>query len=654
MSLKHRGRAVDEGVMSRCPLRFRRLPLVLALAGATVLQGAPPALAASTCSGAHYALASLQSNVFYIDSTPGYLGSYVGYRVTNSTGLAQSSLWLRLESFSGGQVRPATGAATTSPVPLSAVAGGASTSTYAYLKAAAATSSATTFDAVIYNGRPGSGGAELCRETQTVTSVQDVIKAAANKVVSATGPSSANLGGTFTLTVNGATGTVGAGIASDPGVIRFSPAVAASWPSDSFRLVGVSHELPLGAVAVPDVLSRSSMSGPDRDYAVTYTFRVVGPTASPTPIVPVQNIASGTQVKHTDPGSFGSLAPIPLVTSTATVSVAAGGSAPYASGSTVPLTATVANAGTAPISLDELRATLPVGWASVSGSWRHDGAAMSNPYDTGGGTLRAAGPFTVPAGGTSTFTFDATAGAAGTSGTFSAVGTLAGGQVDSTTDPSDDSPAGTTLHVLGAPAATDDAVSAASGVARDIDVLANDDTTGATPTLTVIGAPANGTATVVGTTVRYESTGGYSGSDSFVYRLTTAGGTATATVTVTVAAAPAAPNPSPETSTGIGTAQQSVTLTIPAGGAVTLLDAGQPTNSVTVDHQGVYHLDPATGVLTFTPVIGFQGTATPVAFRVIDGFARAATRRTPRPSRPPPPLRRPTARPQPWAPPRRT
>jgi CshA-type fibril repeat protein len=279
---------------------------------------------------------------------------------------------------------------------------------------------------------------------------------------------------------------------------------------------------------------------------------------------------------------------------------------------------------------------------------------MSNPYDTGGGTLRAAGPFTVPAGGASTFTFDATAGAAGTSGAFSAVGTLAGGQVDSTTDPSDDNPAGTTLHVLGAPAATDDTVSAASGVARDIDVLANDDTTGATPILTVIGAPANGTATVVGTTVRYESTGGYSGSDSdsFVYRLTTAGGTAT--VTVTVAAAPAAPNPSPETSTGIGTAQQSVTLTIPAGGAVTLLDAGQPTNSVTVDHQGVYHLDPATGVLTFTPVIGFRGTATPVAFRVIDGFARAATRRTPRPSRRPPPLRRPTARPQPWGPPRRT
>jgi hypothetical protein len=276
---------------------------LLALTSACLLQEAKPALAASTCAAAHYALAPLQSNVFYIDSATSYLGSYVGYRATNSTGSTQSALWLRLESFSGGQVRPATGAATTSPVPLSALASGASAPTYAYLKAAAATSSATTFDAVLYNGRPGSGAAELCRETQTVTSVQDVIKAAANKVVSVSGPSTATLGGTFTLTVNGSTGTIGAGIASDPGVVRFSPAVAASWPSDSFRLVDVSHQLPLGAAAMADLLSRSSMSGPDRDYAVTYTFRVVGPTTNATPIVPVQNIASGTQVKHTDPAA---------------------------------------------------------------------------------------------------------------------------------------------------------------------------------------------------------------------------------------------------------------------------------------------------------------------------------------------------------------
>lgn len=597
----------------------------LLLAVFAFLVAAPAAQAASTCTAANYAVAPLQSNVFYVDTATSYLGSYVGYKVTNSTGSTKSTLWLRLENFAGGQVRPATGAATTGSVPLGSLAAGAATSSYAYLKAAAATTSATTYDAVLYTGRPGSGGAEVCRETQTVTSVQDVIKAAANKVLSASGPSAATLGGTFTLTVNGSTGTIGAGIAADPGVVRFSPAVAASWPSDAFRLVGVTHQLPLGALPSPDVLSRSNLSGADRDYTVTYTFRVVGPTTSATPIVPVQNIASGTQVKHTDPGSFSSLSPIPVVTSDATLSVAGGAGAPYTPGATVPLSVTVSNAGAGAMTLDEIRATIPSGWNAVPGSWKRGGVSIPDAYNAGGGVFRATGPFDVPGHSSLTLTFDATAGGAGTSGAFTAVGELAGGQVDGTTDPADDKPATTTLTVLGAPTAHADSASAASGVARDIDVVANDDTTGATPTLTVVTPPANGTATVVGGKVRYQSTGGYAGTDSFVYEIVTAGGTSSATATVTVAAPPAAPNPSAETSSGMGTASQSVTLAIPAGGNVTLLEGGAPTTSVAVAGQGTYTLDPGTGSITFAPVLGFQGPATPVSFRVTDGFGQSGT-----------------------------
>lgn len=595
------------------------------LAVFALLVAAPTAQAASTCAAANYAVAPLQSNVFYIDTATSYLGSYVGYKVTNSTGASKSTLWLRFESFAGGQVRPATGAATTGAVPLAALAQGASTSSYAYLKAAAATASATTYDAVLYTGRPGSGGTEVCRETQTVTSVQDVIKAAANKVLSATGPSAATLGGTFTLSVNGSTGTIGAGIASDPGVVRFSPAVAASWPSDAFRLVGVTHQLPLGALPSPDVLSRSNLSGADRDYTVTYTFRVVGPTSSPTPIVPVQNIASGTQVKHTDPGSFSSLAPIPVVTSDATLSVAGGAGAPYTPGASVPLSVTVTNAGSGAMTLDEIRAAVPSGWTVVPGSWKRGGVSIPDAYDAGGGVFRATGPFDVAGHSSLTLTFDATAGAAGTSGAFTAVGELAGGQIDGTTDPSDDKPATTTLTVLGAPAAHADSASVASGVARDLDVVANDDTTGATPTLTILTPPTNGTATVVAGKVRYQSTGGFTGTDSFVYEIATAGGTSSATATVSVAAPPAAPSPGAETSSGTGTAQQSVTLTIPSGGSVTLLDGGAPATTVTITGQGTYTLDPATGVLTFAPVLGFHGAATPVGFRVTDGFGQDGT-----------------------------
>ena len=91
---------------------------------------------------------------------------------------------MRLESFTGGALAPATGAATTSPVPLATLSASASTPTYAYLKATGETTTAQGYDVVAYNGRPGAGGAELCcaPETQAVNGVADVIKAAANKV----------------------------------------------------------------------------------------------------------------------------------------------------------------------------------------------------------------------------------------------------------------------------------------------------------------------------------------------------------------------------------------------------------------------------------------------------------------------------------------
>src|SRR3954470_11419271 len=311
--------------------RARVLASALAVAALALTPAA--AHAASTCAAQNVAVTPLQSSVFYVDTTSSYLGSYVGYRVTNTSGAARNSLWLRLQGFTGGVIAPANGSTATSPVPVGALGAGAAAPVYAFLKAATSTTTAQSHDVVVYSGRPGSGGAELCRETQTIGSVQQVIKAAANKVTSASlSAATAELGGSFHLTVSGASGTIGQGIASDPGVVRFSPAVAASWPSAAFRLVGVSHELPLGGAPVADLLSRSSMSGANQDYSVTYTFRVVGATTSSTPVVPVSNIASGTQVKHTDPGTFRPLAPIPPVPRNPPMSVPGGGGSPYTSG----------------------------------------------------------------------------------------------------------------------------------------------------------------------------------------------------------------------------------------------------------------------------------------------------------------------------------
>jgi hypothetical protein len=69
--------------------------------------------------------------------------------------------------------------------------------------------------------------------------------------------------------------------------------------------------------------------------------------------------------------------------------------------------------------------------------------------------------------------------------------------------------------------------------------------TGGTATSLAISAPAgHGTATVIGTTIAYTPTGGYSGADSFQYTATnSAGGSLPATVTITVT-----PPPSPSVS----------------------------------------------------------------------------------------------------------
>jgi CshA-type fibril repeat protein len=62
------------------------------------------------------------------------------------------------------------------------------------------------------------------------------------------------------------------------------------------------------------------------------------------------------------------------------------------------------------------------------------------------------------------------------------------------------------------------------------------------------------------------------------------------------------------------------TLPIPAGGKVTLLDPdGATASTVTVD-QGKYSLDPSTGLIKFTAIGGFTGTADAVHYRVSDAL----------------------------------
>jgi hypothetical protein len=77
-----------------------------------------------------------------------------------------------------------------------------------------------------------------------------------------------------------------------------------------------------------------------------------------------------------------------------------------------------------------------------------------------------------------------------------------------------------------------------AGTHVDIDVLASAyvPTGGATPTLSAVGQPANGLATVVSGKARYTPNAGFAGSDSFTYTLTAGGRTSTARITIRVKA----------------------------------------------------------------------------------------------------------------------
>ena len=103
--------------------------------------------------------------------------------------------------------------------------------------------------------------------------------------------------------------------------------------------------------------------------------------------------------------------------------------------------------------------------------------------------------------------------------------------------------------------------------------------------------------------------------------------TSTYTATVTKPAAPVAPATGPVTSAAADTPQQTQ-VTIPPGDRVRLVGTdGAPATSVTVPGQGTYNLDTVTGVITFTPVTGFSGTASGVGFVISDGYGQSASSR---------------------------
>ena len=131
-----------------------------------------------------------QAPIFYMDSSQGVNAAYLGYQIQNSSATALTNVWVSVDSFTGGKIslaNPADQHQSLSSVPAGSVS----------------------------------------------------VSGSANKVTlitSTLSPTTATLGGTYTVTVTGDTGKVGAGSNPDTDLIWVSPAAFSTWPTRALRL----------------------------------------------------------------------------------------------------------------------------------------------------------------------------------------------------------------------------------------------------------------------------------------------------------------------------------------------------------------------------------------------------------------------------------
>src|SRR6266542_3417786 len=192
---------------------------------------------------------------------------------------------------------------------------------------------------------------------------------------------------------------MGAGDSSDQasgnGVFSLAPAMDDSWPADVFSLTGV--QVTIGGSTTHDKLRIYPAASAEGAYTAVYDFTVRGTTASSTPILPVQNIASGTQVKYTGSYSGSTLIPAPVQTTTLvkTASSFTAGDLTYQ--------VVVSNTSTSAVTLDYVQDTpSPAsGWTFVTGSAKLNGSTIADPTNAAG-TLIFGGPFAIPAASGST------------------------------------------------------------------------------------------------------------------------------------------------------------------------------------------------------------------------------------------------------------
>jgi hypothetical protein len=272
-----------------------------------------------------FVITPTSSNTFYGDFniSPAMTAAYTSFKITNDTGAPATDLWVSIGGFSGGVLGLAP--LEDGAFQLGDLAAGASGTAYFYLNASGASASPQGYSVCVHSGPPPS--APLYCTDLSFNSVEDTIRAGNSSVDGvilsiAVDPNPPTLGGTFSMTVEGRTGTLG--VAE---VLAFSPASTPDWPADCYELY--STEISLQSpnegtlhdwLYVPPPLTSTVAT----NYTAVYSFRVVCAPTAAVEVLPATYVSSGNVVKHADVSALGVTiyppvpAPSPTPTLTAT------------------------------------------------------------------------------------------------------------------------------------------------------------------------------------------------------------------------------------------------------------------------------------------------------------------------------------------------
>jgi uncharacterized repeat protein (TIGR01451 family) len=391
-----------------------------------------------------FTITRTSSPVFYLDTsiTPTLQGMYVSYQINNNSGITYPDIWVRIDNFSGGVISLAP--SEDGLVHLGPLGPGETKAAFFYLRAGSETAVPQAHTVSVYPSRVSA--ASLASASFSMTT-QQTIEASANKVVTVvTGPLPPQLGGILTMTVTGDAGTIGA-----TRVMSFSPAAYLDWRPDAYELLSSSITLSGGNNGTyNDQLLIIAGSATATTYSAVYRFRAVTTTTTPTTISPIGFISSGTPIKHTTTGNYGSLPPVQPAENHLTVGKRVGVSELFGA-DTVNFSLFATNSGTVEAILEDFVDTLPSSPAVpsyVAGSSAFNGTPIGDPIITGG-TLTWIGTFTLTPGTIRALTYRLSFADVKGSYTNRAVAHVGTTQIDTTLNTSDNAPAFASFVIRG-------------------------------------------------------------------------------------------------------------------------------------------------------------------------------------------------------------